>query len=460
MQDEIISNVLLTIEQHKGDLTSLKNSVLDDNHFGTKKHFSRLLIWKTCFITETLNIRKWQSSLQATRVIYHKLRKNTQLAIPWHSLEKDNEFWTSKAKLHTQSLRRFKNVQSDPLSPSQNNSSPFSEACECDDNAELLQSIVLDVQRLFPGDEFFHHNVNSLKIKRLLITLIYTWSKCNSNVGYKQGIHEIFGLVYRNFYLESVTVDGDQYSREDMDILSLYNLHYLEHDTFSMLNKFLVSSGIIKCFYESEALLLLSIQTFNGYLMKVDQLIHYNLITKLKLESQLWIIRFLRLLLLRELGTDLDKVSLLWDKMAAAESMKVSGTQDLLPDLVSFLVVALLIHIKSELILCDFSGALSLLLHYPIAGQIKEDPNFISNLFKDAMQLNSLKGQDLKLYEFGNKLNQKYNLRIKVILNHTGSSPKSSIEKNSDDRKVKMAFEKYRTEMRLKKKAQSMINLE
>lgn len=468
-ESETISKVLLITEQYKGSISAFRNAVLSNEYNPKSENFSRLLIWKTCLLTETLNIPAWDSKLLASRAVYHLLRLNSDMAVPWNSLERDNEFYSlsvpkSSHSSQARRLVRINDVEDDPLSSNATNS-----LHQLRSDLELLDAIILDIQRLFPGENFFHNGSDSAHAaKRQLITVLFIWCKCNPSVGYKQGIHEILGLIYLNMLGESLTLPNTKdYATEEMSILSLFDLHYLEHDLFALFNRFVVSSGLIHAFYETEGSLMLSIESFNGLLMKVDQLIHYNLITKLRLESPLWIIRFLRLLLLRELSNDLEVPSMFWDKLVVAELLTPKG-QTCLADLIICTTVVMLVHLKTELMLCDFSEALSLLLHYPISTKINRYPDFINQLFKDAYNLHSIRDKDLKLYEYGLKLNKIYNSRIKVNVNGSGTptpsspsvlSPKSSIEMPTlaDSKAAKMKFEKNRLEMRLKKKAQDII---
>lgn len=468
-ESEAISKVLLVTEQYKGSFTAFRNAILSNEYNPKSVNFSRLLIWKTCLLTETLNIPAWDSKLSASRAVYRLLRQNIDMAVPWNTLERDNEFYSLSVSRtsrfsHTRSLVRINDVEDDPLSMN-----PSNNLKQLRPDLELLDAIILDIQRLFPGEDFFHNGSDSAHAaKRQLITVLYTWCKCNPTVGYKQGIHEILGLIYLNMLGESMILpSSNDYASEELMILSLFDLQYLEHDLFALFNRFVVSSGLIHAFYETEGRLMQSIESFNGLLMKVDQLIHYNLITKLRLESPLWIIRFLRLLLLRELSNDLEVPSLLWDKLVAAELLTPKG-QTCLADLIICMTVILLVHLKTELMLCDFSEALSLLLHYPISTKMNLYPEFISQLFKDAYNLHSIRDKDLKLYEYGLKLNKVYNSRIKVNLSGSNTpnspspsvlSPKSSIDLPTlaDSKAAKMKFEKNRLEMRLKKKAQDII---
>lgn len=487
-ESEIISKVLLSIEQYKGSIDLFRTAVLRNEYTPAKKYFSRLFLWKACLITESLNFREWDTTLTLSRVIYHKLRQEKDMVVQWHLLDEDNEFYlpqqkTTKSSRSNQNLKpapqhlpRIENIADDPLAMPLDGAETHTPSQAELDN-DLLMSIIMDVQRLFPGETIFHDNSEiAMVYKRQIISVLYVWSKCNSSIGYKQGIHEIIGLMFLNLRKELIPLPTtNTVSADERHIFLLFDEKYLEHDLFTILNRFTVSSGLVLQFYASEAELMSSINVFNIYLMKVDQLIHYNLVTKLRLESQLWIIRYLRLLLLRELGNDLEVPSLLWDKLAAIDTH--TGLSPI-PDTVMFLVVVLLIHIKSELVLCDFSEALALLLHYPIAAKIKANPAFIEQVFQDALKLTDCKRNDMKLYEYGRKMNKKYNSNIKVNLGYTPSpngsaSPTVLSRSNSpspapssptsakfppDPKAERMAFEKFRLEARLKKRAQEMMN--
>ena len=146
-----------------------------------------------------------------------------------------------------------------------------------------------------------------------------------------------------------------------------------------------------------------------------------------------------------------------------------------------FLVIQLLIQQKTELVTSDFSECLSLLLHYPMPNftSAASRDQYIQVLYHDALKLYEKRNNDLKLFEYGNKLNKKYNPGLKISLGYRNSSDfsecnsaRSSVDSLGstkehtlnledalprNDRAEKMRFEKMRLEMRLKKKAKLMI---
>ncbi|CAI5755761.1 unnamed protein product [Candida verbasci] len=447
-ENETISKTLLTIDKYKGNLISFKNAIIDGDYTPNNENFKRTLIWKTCLITESLKISVWESKLNDSRVVFHQLLSRDDLKLPWYKLDADHLYYQNQSLSRKSSITRKHQPSLKKKLPKVNvNSDPLRYTNTIND-LELLEIIILDIERLFPGEEFF----KSLYVKKQLIEILYIWCKCNK-FGYKQGIHEILGLIYMNLQKESIEISStNTFSSDDLKILKLFDLNYLCHDVFTIFNKVMNSSGILKNFYESEENLMSSIEKFNMYLMKVDQFIYYNLHTKLKLESQLWIIRYLRLLLLRELGNDFKTINLLWDKLITNISS--------ISELINFIIIHLLIQIKTDLLSSDFSECLSLLLHYPIKFKPNDRNVFTKNLFKDSFKLYEKRSDDLKLYEYGIKLNQKYNSNLKISMSYTprssqeGTPPPPPPPLNSYE---KSKFEKTKLEMRLKKKTQSMI---
>lgn len=471
-ENTIISHVLVTLDHYK-DLSRLKTAVADGEYSPVlAPHFSRTLVYKTCLITNSLNIQKWGPALSSSRAVYHELKKRDDMAVPWFSLDPSTTFYCAEiiqkcptsVNKHTSRTGRVDLVKvgyvEDRLLPSP---SPLRHTPEpyaiSEMDIELLRSIILDIDRLFPDEHYFHSSCATLHdSKKLIIEVLYVWCKCNPLVGYKQGLHEIIGLFGMSLEREAVKLPAEgTYSSDDLRILSLYDSEYLAHDLFTIFNRFMVQSGIVALFYESEEILWGSIERFNIYLMKVDQLIHYNLVTKLKLESQLWIIRYLRLLLSREMDSDLDLVALLWDKLVVLDH----GEHGLVavPDVIMFMTIQLLIQVKPDLITCDFSDCLSLLLHYPMTARLNAHLSpllMINHLYRDAIRLYANRSDDMRLYEAGIKLNTRYNPSLKVKMTFAGKSD-AELPQAQVSNKEKMRYEKIRMEMLLKKKMQLMI---
>lgn len=476
-----IENVLLTVEHYKASMADFRHAVVHGKYHGCS-FFSRVLAWKACYLTQTLKTPRWAERLRNSRLVFRDLRQNPEMKPPWWTLDSDCDLYLSqttsvssssssragaKNTVGSRKLHRVpidNNPLSDPLSDPDPHPLSLGPELTAEESADLLRSVVMDVQRLFPGEGLFHDgSAAAVRRKRHVVAMLYVWAKCNPHVGYKQGMHEILGLIYLNMAREAVEMpsSGDaSYSAADRSILALFDSHYLQHDVFALFNRFVGSSGAVAQFYLSEKRLMDLIAAFDALLMKVDQLVHYNLVTKLRLEPQLWIIRYLRLLLARELGPDMEQLSRLWDRLMAADLL----LPQCLPNLVLFLVVVLLVRIKSELMVCDFSEALTLLLRYPIGEKIQAHACFLDLLFNDAYDLYQNRDNDLKLYEHGLRLARKAGTGVSVLYLRPTTpilsprlSAETSIPTAEATRATNMAFEKTRLEMRLKKKAQLMV---
>lgn len=233
MDNKIIENVLLTIEQYKGSTADFKQAAVLGK-YGRMPFFSRLLVWKVCALTETLNMREWHERLRTLRTVYHGLRQNREMRVPWHALDDECDLAEPRSKSESDKSKTDKaeraqrrqlaktavSADEDPLLLAPQGREAAVDQTEVD--GELLRSIVLDVQRLFPGEEFFVETHR----RRHIATILYVWAKCNPQVGYKQGMHEILGLIYWNMARESVEVPTD-YSSDDRAVLALYDVQYL-----------------------------------------------------------------------------------------------------------------------------------------------------------------------------------------------------------------------------------------
>lgn len=486
LENKVISKVLLTVDTYKGNIEHFRNAVIEGQYAaGVNNSFTSTLIWKTFCVTNTLKINTWETRLNESRIVFQELTKRKDMYVPWWKLDDESPYFQKRPlsrlnsrkeafekdenpALYKKALKRvsLSNESEDPLSK-HHCSEPKKEKKY---DLDLLNTIIMDVERIFAGEKFLIPNSTESKtLKKDIIQLLYVWSRCNPSIGYKQGFHEIAGILYLEISRESVKMPtAEVLLKEDFSVLQLYNNKYLIHDLFTIFTKFVVQSGIANHFYEKEENLWSSIESLNSNLMKVDQVIHYNLISKLKLETQLWAIRFLRLIYLREIN-NLEATSYLWERLIAFQGTGSGGS---LPELMTYITICLLIKIKHELVTSDFSEALFLLLHYPESTfQKKWGSGSFDELFKASLKLYKERHNDLQLYETGAYINEKWNPDMKIVLSY--SHNQSSASKNSNAlshspspstdteqlrRQERMAFEKYRLEERLKRKAKLMVS--
>ncbi|SCU86637.1 LAMI_0D02982g1_1 [Lachancea mirantina] len=198
---------------------------------------------------------------------------------------------------------------------------------------ETLEIIELDVRRLLLDKIFAHEQVKSH-----MVQILYNYVVEN-NTSYKQGYHELCGAVYLQMLSDE----------PEMRVVN----------TFNIFNKLMVR--IRPVFYEEKALIAWSKDVFDTILKLTIPRLHTLLTDHHKVDSTLWLIRWTRLLFLREL--DLSYALRIWDHI-------LTFTYPV-PDLIACVIVVMLIAISQELHSCEDQGdIISLLLHYPSDRQI------------------------------------------------------------------------------------------
>lgn len=99
---------------------------------------------------------------------------------------------------------------------------------------ELRETILKDIQRSFPDIAFFRDQ----HIIDLQLRLLFTHARHHTQTPYKQGMHDILGIVIYTIHLESLKVNEYEQSSDLMK--KLYDSKYLEHDAFSIYEKIMV----------------------------------------------------------------------------------------------------------------------------------------------------------------------------------------------------------------------------
>lgn len=156
---------------------------------------------------------------------------------------------------------------------------------------------------------------------------------------------------------------------------------YIEHDSFTLFNL------IMKNAWEWYAAIGKTKVSENGrvippivikarkiqeqYLRKVDPELEKHL-RSLDIEPQMWGIRWIRLLFGREFG--FSQMLSVWDCLFAADGHSL--------DIVDFVCVAMLLRIRDQLLLADYTGVLTLLLRYPV-----DDSMTANSFIEDALYL-------------------------------------------------------------------------
>lgn len=272
---------------------------------------------------------------------------------------------------------------------------PLSSATQDNEADDILDVIKMDVERLIIDPIF-----QEVNIKQDVIQILYNYDKFTP---YKQGFHEICGLVYLELYKDNPQNDK------------------IKIETFNIFTSLMLS--VVPNFYIEDNLIGWCISIFNKFLKLTDGALYDFLVKTHKVESQLWLIRWVRLLFMRELGIS-NTVKLL--------DMFICFDYDLCK-LVPFVIIICLIKIKLRFVECEDNGEiLSLLLHYPHKEYSNEEVKELVDL-----SIKLYKAPEPKLEAYGIALNKKFNKGI-----------------NWDTMKD---IDRVRTELRLQKKVRGML---
>jgi TBC1 domain family protein 5 len=269
----------------------LRRAVLQGEYIQDTAFFSRPFLWRT-ICSNTYNVT---------------FRKDELVKVPNNT---DGESDITEI-VHSKETLERSSTEYDPLSMD-----------------EALDVIKLDVDRLLI-DPLFQED----SVKEEIIEILYNYNKFTP---YKQGFHEICGIIYLQLHNESPNSDT------------------VKVDTFNIFTSMMIT--VVPNFYNSDNLVGWCVSVFNKYLRLIDPPLYNLLIRTHKVESQVWLIRWVRLVFLRELGA--DNTMKLWDFM-------LCYNHDLCK-LIPFIIIVLLIKLKLRLVDCEDSGeVLYLLLHYP-----------------------------------------------------------------------------------------------
>ncbi|CAD5214538.1 unnamed protein product [Bursaphelenchus okinawaensis] len=249
----------------------------------------------------------------------------------------------------------------------------------------LRDSIQKDVDRTFPELQFFQSHTT----KRIMSDILFVYSKQNSHVSYRQGMHEIlapilFVIYFDHRSFEHLSEQNALTGFTDFELETLKALNdpaYLEHDAYTLFQQLMF---LLEGFYANHDMddvtsrkenqrpfqypsspgdfqtELLNRLTYihERLLPEVDSLLYRHL-HSLNIPPQLYGIRWLRLLFGREFP--LHDLLYLWDVLFA--DSPVLG-------LCEEVFLALLVQIRHLLLCGDYSSTLQYLMRYPPTADI------------------------------------------------------------------------------------------
>ncbi|SCV74092.1 BQ2448_6524 [Microbotryum intermedium] len=305
------------------------------------------------------------------------------------------------------------------------------------EDLELRRVIRQDVSRTFPEIAYFH----SPQVQDQLTDLLFVFVKSiASDTGYRQGMHELVALVLWIVDFDALpplaSRDGTTQTPQDSDALARLVLcrDHIEHDAWALFTTLMKSA---KLFYDPtpsvplpaaasktpssataaastvmvQPIVATSARIHDSLLATIDPELHTKL-DRLGIEPQLYTIRWLRLLFTREFPV--EETLLVWDGIFA-EDPNLRMTE--------FICLAMLLRIRSALLLADYSSCLSLLLRYPYPTS-SPDSHQVTHLISQALQLrDSLSPSTAQMIL---RINEQYGLQA-------GGSDLLRLERGEDD---------------------------
>ncbi|ORX33597.1 rab-GTPase-TBC domain-domain-containing protein [Kockovaella imperatae] len=245
---------------------------------------------------------------------------------------------------------------------------------------ELRNEIRRDVERTFPDLPYF----TTESVRKTMVTVLFIWSMMHPDVGYRQGMHELLAVCH--LVIDKDTLDPPQNgTHQDEEtsplatkseqqirteaMFTVLDRSYIEHDAFELFEALMKSS---KSSYEWRAeegpksttsppttapIIQRCIRIHLELLRKIDPQLWERLETE-GIEAQIWAIRWIRLIFTRELP--FTTALRLWDGIFAEDPSLA---------ILDFVVLALLLLIRNELLNADYTVLLTTLLHYPAPSQ-------------------------------------------------------------------------------------------
>ncbi|XP_046683921.1 TBC1 domain family member 5 [Homalodisca vitripennis] len=234
---------------------------------------------------------------------------------------------------------------------------------------ELQNVIKMDVVRTFPGVEFFRDE----KIQQAMVNILFCYARDHPSMCYRQGMHEILApllfVVHCDYQTYVNTVGVNKSSSDPMQ--TILDPTYVEEDTYAVFAKVMFA---IQGSYQIS-----NVEPSNtGYfptnstptspvsevlnqldwikehlLAPLDPELHQHL-QQMDVTLALFGIRWLRLLFGREFP--LQDLLVLWDAVFAEGNMF---------QLVNYIVVAMLMAIRHQLLTSDHTSCLTILMRYP-----------------------------------------------------------------------------------------------
>ena len=280
--------------------------------------------------------------------------------------------------------------------------------------SETMKMIKFDVDRTMPNEKLFQEPY----IKDIETTILTNFAKNHKKISYRQGMNEILSLIiYAMFPYYSKSANS-KYTPELIDswiknpadnAKDIYFFFHdeteFESDIYCLFENLMIKLGVAK-FFEDESkdnktspYFIRRVNAIKKKLSTEDRAV-YSHITNQNLDLPMAIQRWFKCLFKREFP--LPDTCIIWDYFLAHESEKPSGMLLYL----DYIVIAMIVNIKYQLLSRDNNGMLQVFLNYP------------------------------KISPITNLLNQADKTEENLTISPTEQLPKSEKEEKEKDKKV------------------------
>lgn len=276
-----------------------------------------------------------------------------------------NHYSALKAKLKVSPVESAEPQSDNPLS--QDEQSTWHQFF-CDRDLQAL--IKQDVVRTFPGVDFFRGE----HVQEIMINILFAYAREYPAMCYRQGMHEVLApVVFVVHCDQQALLHTQEQSEVSPEIVAVLDPKYLEADSYTLFRRIMnaiegsylipnmapTSTGYFPAnmkttMNNTENQVVAQLNWIKEVLLAPNDPQLFQHLEKLDIPLQLFGIRWLRLLFGREFP--LQDLLVLWDAIFADSSSF---------DLVNYIVVSMLVAIRSSLLKSDYTKCLTQLMRYP-----------------------------------------------------------------------------------------------
>jgi hypothetical protein len=215
------------------------------------------------------------------------------------------------------------------------------------ENQNLLREIKLDVDRTYQEIEFYNISSGSDNCSSLS-NILFVFSK-SEQLPYRQGMNEIAAIF---FYVSAAALHHlDRDSREGVAYSLFLSLMITkEHANMFFPTRMVPRSSPQISDSKTTSPLLECCDRIFAKLERKDITLHRHLLLR-EISPNLFLLRWIRVLFAREFG--LEQILLLWDFLFSQDWP------------IENFALAMIMHVRGELLVSDNAGCFTTLLHYP-----------------------------------------------------------------------------------------------